>query len=757
MDRSAHTALDRSERRANGLAKSGGKGHREWALVLAIFIAAAAGSWGYMTAYGLRPGTQEGDSYLEIASAARWTLGFGFREPPGSPVYLVYSPAFFYFCVQRIDFLMEKTDRLPWDQAPPPVLFPFEGDPKFIYDRLYLLYCMGLLWKVTGISWSSLNYLVAIFAGLSAIAGYGLFRLGMGRILAAAATVFFISSPVFLNVLPRMRDLAKAPFFLAAILVVGILLAKTPGKRALAALATGAGLLCGIGMGFRTDILILPPALLAAFLFAPAATRHTLGFRGVLSGLFLVCFLVPAFPVLKMNRETGGGNSPFYLLQGFSHRMMADMDMNRASYGPFCSDDDFLTHASITQYALHSGMWNPTARRAAQWALVAAAMPILPASPLTSLACVKFLWQQKTDLDFWNEDSAQVTRAMIRDLAATFPADFATRWLGATLRCVRGIQGRNFAPNTSNPTMDFSFKAHQPFAEHWRKFGLAYAALALSLIVARNFQMGLGMAILLLYFCGYTSLGFQPRHAFHMDCTSYWLAGFLLSQGIRLPGRIISFNHRFPFVRPRPLPGIAWSAIAGRLVLFLTAGALFLAVPLLTIRLWQDYRVARVVERYRKADLEPLPIMQTPQQDGTILYSPVSLPDFRRSFFSPEILCEYLALEFQPANDGSSVRIQYTGSRVELDHRDIPPWHDPSDSSVIRYFFPVYHFSKGFQDRTSAGYGLPDFAGIAVPASVSVKGLYRVRNKDHFPLLMNVWLPKDPRQFKKHYTLSLAP
>ncbi|HNR35305.1 MAG TPA: hypothetical protein PKO36_09000 [Candidatus Hydrogenedentes bacterium] len=753
----AHTDHERNERRENGLAMPGGRRCREWILVLAIFVVATAGSWGYMTASGLRPGTNEGDTYLEIASAARWTLGYGFREPPGSPIYLIYSPAFFFFCLQRIDFLMEKADALPRDQAPPPMLFPFEGDPKFIYDRLYLLYCMGLLWKVTGISWSSLNYLVAIFAGLSAIAGYGLFRLGMGRILATIATAFFISSPVFLNVLPRMRDLAKAPFFLAAILVVGILLAKTPGKRALAALAAGAGLLCGAGMGFRPDILVLPPALLAAFLFAPAAARHTLGFRGVLVGLFLFCFLVPAFPVLKMNRETGGGNSPFYLLQGFSHRMMADMDMSRASYGPFCSDDDFLIHAGITQYALHSGMWNPTARRATQWALGAAALPLLPASPLTSLAWVNFLRQWKTDLDFWNEDSSRVTRSMMRDLASTFPADFATRWLGATLRCIRGIQGRNFAPNTSNPVMDFSFKAHQPFAEHWRKYSLGYGALALSLIVARDLRMGLGMAILLLYFCGYTSLGFQPRHVFHMDCVSVWLAGFLLSQGIRLPGRIVSFHRRFPFIHPRPLPGIFLSEIAGRLLFFATAGILFLAVPILTIRLWQDYRVEKIITRYQTADLEPLPIIQTPQPDGTILYSPASLPDFRRSLFSPEILCEYLVLEFQPANNGDSLQIQYEGSRVELDHRDIPPRFEPAVPAVIRYFFPVYSFSKGFQDRTSAGFGLPDFAGIAVPASVSVKGLYRVRNKSHFPLLMNVWLPDDIRLFKRHYALSLAP
>jgi len=224
-----------------------------------------------------------------------------------------------------------------------------------------------------------------------------------------------------------------------------------------------------------------------------------------------------------------------------------------------------------------------------------------------------------------------------------------------------------------------------------------------------------------------------------------------------LPGRIVSFHRRFPFIHPRPLPGIFLSEIAGRLLFFATAGILFLAVPILTIRLWQDYRVEKIITRYQTADLEPLPIIQTPQPDGTILYSPASLPDFRRSLFSPEILCEYLVLEFQPANNGDSLQIQYEGSRVELDHRDIPPRFEPAVPAVIRYFFPVYSFSKGFQDRTSAGFGLPDFAGIAVPASVSVKGLYRVRNKSHFPLLMNVWLPDDIRLFKRHYALSLAP
>src|SRR5262249_10326242 len=62
-------------------------------------------------------------------------------------------------------------------------------------ELLYLLAASGSIWSVTGISWASLNYLAAAFAGVFAVAIYGLCRLFLPLPWAVAATIFaFVSA-----------------------------------------------------------------------------------------------------------------------------------------------------------------------------------------------------------------------------------------------------------------------------------------------------------------------------------------------------------------------------------------------------------------------------------------------------------------------------------------------------------------------------------------------------------------------------------
>ena len=244
------------------------------AIAMTVFLVVVSGSWGYLTVSGLTPGPEHGDSEFMIVSAALWATGHTFSIVPNP--FMSIPPAF-------LDFLTHKTDALQTNQFPHELFLPLPGETKFIYDRLYLLYAMGILWRIVEISWSSLNILVSFFAGLTAAITYGIFRLGMGRSIAFVGTLLFVSSPLFLTELPALRDFCKAPFILGALLAIGYLLSRSPRKPGLVVLAAAIGLFTGIGMGFRQDIIIVLPPLVVSLLFARDFGTH--GKQGILANV----------------------------------------------------------------------------------------------------------------------------------------------------------------------------------------------------------------------------------------------------------------------------------------------------------------------------------------------------------------------------------------------------------------------------------------------------------------------------------------
>ena len=57
-------------------------------------------------------------------------------------------------------------------------------DGMFQSGYRYLMTSVGLTWKLTGISWRRLGPLAGVLFGITIAAAYGVFRLGMGRVLS---------------------------------------------------------------------------------------------------------------------------------------------------------------------------------------------------------------------------------------------------------------------------------------------------------------------------------------------------------------------------------------------------------------------------------------------------------------------------------------------------------------------------------------------------------------------------------------------
>jgi len=193
--------------------------------------------------------------------AVMFAAGHGWKNPDLDELPALHAflhppmPAAHPPAIDRFDVasLPAEVAVLPWD--------------NFQLRQRYLIYAVGVTWRLFGVSWSALTPLYALMYGVSAALLYGIFRLGAARAIAAALTLLLVFSPIQLDNLVRLRDYSKAPFILAAILLLGYMLRHRLTPRRLAAIALLFGVVTGIGSGFRMDVVMCLPAFVVVLLF----------------------------------------------------------------------------------------------------------------------------------------------------------------------------------------------------------------------------------------------------------------------------------------------------------------------------------------------------------------------------------------------------------------------------------------------------------------------------------------------------------
>src|SRR5205814_7350287 len=123
-------------------------------------------------------------------------------------------------------------------------------------------------------------------------------RFAAGRVLAFVMTLVFLLSPLQIANLPGLRDFIKGPFFFALLIIILILARK--GAQAWVAIvcAISAGLLFGIGIGFRPDLLIMVPLLVAALLLSRPKLRVAL----IAIALAIAAFIASAWPIISVEQ-----------------------------------------------------------------------------------------------------------------------------------------------------------------------------------------------------------------------------------------------------------------------------------------------------------------------------------------------------------------------------------------------------------------------------------------------------------------------
>lgn len=629
------------------------------------------------------------------------------------------------------DFLRMKT--AVFNPADIPDKFGVWQLSPFCQAHYYLMTAVGVVWRCFGISWQSVK-LVPLFLFVAAAAIlYGLFRLGMGRLLSALFSLAVMCSPPMLAMTVSIRDFSKAPFILGALYLAALLAVKPRSWRGLFGLSAVLGLLLGIGLGFRQDAMIaLPPALAAAALARGAAPLRW-WMRAAAPAVMLAVFLLAGAPILRAISAEQGAVSSHTLFQGLSLETESKLDFSGASYSLLPAPADNLVHSVINAHARRHGDTDPMD-------------------------------------NYLSPAYGRAGRRMFLEVARDFPGELIGRAYAAVLAVFRVPEEfprqMAYVKGMDNDFARGLVRLYAPAAAHFARWGLLYAIVALAAIGACDLRAALVAAFALLYFGGYTSLLFQYRHAFHLAFMPWWAAAFLLAMAGR--GLAALFQRLRGPEDAKAFPMRAAAVRVTRAVMLIAVAAAALALPLAAARAWQHARVDGMVRACADAALEPVETLRE-SADGRVMIRPAARPKgLADSESKPpmEVSWEYLAVDVDTGGKLIPVTVEYdrrvSGNNFTHTINVEPP--PDGDGGMVRFFFPVYETSAILppEGRLTIHTGpIPWHRGRFLGLSVAegdggcVKALCRVTDTAPMSLLPYLWLPRDTAAFRRHNAIAL--
>jgi hypothetical protein len=574
---------------------------------------------------------------------------------------------------------LERDDFACSDFPPAPSLVPVSWNGTWYY----LYAATAMVWRIAGISWTALDALAAILGAVTTAALYGLLRLAGGRWAAAAVAMLLTISPGNLAYLTSLRDYSKAPFVLASVFVLALLIVRPMARVWTVGLAALFGAIVGVGYGFRNDLLIMAPFGAAVVLvLLPGGWKQQLP-RNVAAVLaLLAAFLCAGWPALR-GLKTGGCQFHYALL-GLTRPMITELGLAGASYS---FGDHFLDtfvdlkvgdYAQRTQGSAAPGLCSP--------------------------------------------EYDAVSGKLFTQLATTFPADLALHAYGAVLMItyagpvIPEIMSY-VQPFPDSAAMRRAYRGLNLVSRSLSGLGPLVTMLAVSVAWMWSPRLGIALTVFVLFLCGYTAIEFEARHWFHLRFIPWWSALFVASAMLQ---RGNAAWPREAFLRG----GVG---IAGTLAT--------LVCVLWLLRLAQVRSVGSLIDRYAAARTGPLEVVRH-GASADVDWRSVDYgnqPGHRSS--------DLVVLTLDPARCGPSSPVSV---RVRYD-ADLPS-HDMSttigvvvashSSAPPRLFVPV--FAEGLEDRTYLR-----FAGFEAEgrAAGCLGEIARIADRSALPIWVEMQIP----------------
>ena len=604
--------------------------------------------------------------------AAMWASGQGWINPPLNEVPGLRE--FLYFQTDSFAFQGESREysTTEWD--------------AFQQYHVYLVSLMGIFWRLFGLEWETAKLTIAFILGLSAIGVYGIFRMVTGRAIAFVGTAAFLYHPAILSNLYNLRDLSKAPYIIGGVLVLAWLLRSPRNPRAYFLTAVVFGLVAGIGIGFRRDLLmVLPAGMLALALCETIRVRAWQ--RGVAIALMLAVFATISWPVMQAFQRHGSLGAHDSIM-GFAAVHDYTMGLAPAAYDRFPVRRDPAT------------------------------------SSYTSAWMSGFRPEFERPMTFGEPEK----RAFLVATIKAFPADMLIRGYAGALTITRGVfQSHSDASGVS-----------QSIGGTWQdllaRSGLPWAAGALILlgIAGRRPRTALLLLLLLIYYGGYPSMQFDSRHVLHLLFVPLLIVGWTLDVVIRAGWR------RFRADEPdaKVEGGAPWQP--RNAALFAAAGIGLVLVPLFVARTVQIYTVGGIRDAYASAETAPVTAAVEVEGHWTFVR-----PTLAEHYTAPPPLHAtgatrhgMLVAEFEDPPPGAFLWVRYEAREGGGDYSRtfILDPDESADGGRIRFYFPAFSMYRDLYWFR--------FDHLALPEELapSFRGVSRVTNPEtlRIPLTMSV-------------------
>ncbi len=638
-----------------------------------------------------------------------------------------------------------------------------------VRSHLYYVYAVGWMWRLFGVSQDTLILFLILLRTTSTVLIYGIFRIGLGRLGAFITTLITGLSPVLLCETMLIRDFARAPFLFAVFLVILYMSLCPRSLRAALVLSILLGIVLGIGVGFRSDLLIgLPPVMLTLLFFARIRRERPFRYRAACLMLFLTAFVPLSYPILFSGGMTSDQTPLHAVLLGLSPDMESALEFGDASY-------EVMPHAVIADSA-NLGAVNVYARRSG-----------IKESMLNknSAEYQRYTGNKDTQLLldpyllFNGKVYAENAERLVQDLFFTFPADFVARaWSAvAAIRnlperaCEQVSQSADALPRWLQVNLGFQ----RMIARHLATWGLLYVVLVLFALSAKRLSSALFITGMLAWFGGYPSIIYEYRHTFYMGILPIFTFMLCLNWSLGVVKTLSKEKDRRAFLeRIRKLS--FWKPLCFALIV-----ACVILLPVAVLRSWQSKQVDLLADRTGACAKEPLEMSGEIKDKDVFLQPKAVLPGLSNpdTAVPGETGWEYLALSFNTHGHDIPVTLHYDRNRVFHDYTQTITLRGVRDNGPgkVWFYFPVYEtdltycmdmwrdFRRAYpflsgkmedarpleeQDWWKRG----KFEGISIPKDSLgfFEAAFRVSDTTGLKLLPLIQIPEDRRYFRTHKT-----
>lgn len=505
----------------------------------------------------------------------------------------------------------------------------------------YLLAAVSVTWRLRGVSWAALTPLFAILFGAAAVGAFWAIRAAAPAWFAAVATVLLLVSAYQLENLPHLRDYSKAPFTIGLLAISAWLVRASLRPSWFLTLAAAAGVVNGLGIGFRTDLLIVGVLPLTALVWSRPRSANPWRVRATAIALLIATTTVVSWPVLRA--YAGGNNIWHVIILGRMGPFDAELQRRSPVYSLGHFYNDSYVNVAINGYAkrtLGSQSYLKLGTRAYERASLQYAREIAWTFPADTLGRVYASIEQVFDLPF---------------AASRVPSYVTAPW-AVRAYAVRGALTGWMAGHV------------------WLLTGLAFL-----LVAASSLRLAVWWTVALGFLGGMPSLQFQPRHYFHTELLGFVLLGLIVRGVVALANGAGSDD---PRLSPRVRLVRAAVALVG-------AGACAW-LPIYGLEAWQQRQVRDLIERY-----ERLPVDWGAPVDGRAVpgqitsdYAAIEVPASCDLAIVPLRVGYTASTPFVDFSESLSIAIP-DRTQAEATRVFLPLYADPSDANLRGSFREV--------------------------------------------------------------------